>query len=135
MRGKSQALTLGCHTPSSTMPAPISIVDLDRGATVHESPVSYMAFTAQDCSSGATAILPPPLWLRCFSNASLDGSLGIWYCSSSDDQYALPRWDLARWEVSRSPLCPSVCKKKQEKKSHSHILDTPYPVPSHFELY
>lgn len=48
------------HPQLDDAPAAISIVALESGATVHESPVSYMAFAAQDCSSRATPILPPP---------------------------------------------------------------------------
>lgn len=61
------------HPQLDDAPAAISIMALESGATVHESPVSYMAFAAQDCSSRATSILPPPSGLGCFSHASLKG--------------------------------------------------------------
>lgn len=109
------------HPQLDDAPALISNMALESGATVHESPVSYMAFAAQD--SRATAILPPPSGSHVsFMLASMaERLLPLYTASSSDDQHALPRWDLARWEVSRSPLCPSVCEKKEKKKKATRI--------------
>ncbi|KAL7926021.1 hypothetical protein ACQKWADRAFT_172164 [Trichoderma austrokoningii] len=89
-------------------------------ATVHESPVSYMAFAAQrPCYSH---ILPPPSGsLPCFSDARLRGYYSRRAAASDDDdQHALPRWDLARRKKA-SRFAPSVCRKKQRRRTATRI--------------
>lgn len=117
-------------------------------------PYLYMVSAAQASSSGATSTsrvsltATPLLSLGCFSNASLGmaerllplgisglafffQSCPVLYCTCTC-VCASPVGSSAVGKFSLS-LCPSVRKKNEEKATRTR--DTPYPIPSHFELY